>query len=78
MKAQTRQRSQKLPEHRKELRAALGRGGYGVEEGNSGSVSFMVRSLEPHKYLQLAGIKRQSWTCDREESVLPPSPRIDN
>ena len=67
MKAQTRQRSQKIPEHRKELRAALGRGGFGVEEGNSGSVSFMVRSLEPHKYLQLAGIKRQLWTCDREE-----------
>lgn len=53
MKAQTRQqRSQKIPEHREELRAALGRGGYGVEKGNSGSVSFMVRFLEPHKYLQ--------------------------
>lgn len=53
MKAQTRQqRSQKIPEHWEELRAALGRGGDGAEKGNSGSVSFMVRFLEPHKYLQ--------------------------
>lgn len=52
MKAQARQRSQKIPEHQEELRAALGRGGCRVEERNSGSVSLVVRSLEPHKYLQ--------------------------
>lgn len=41
----------------------LGWGGRGAEEGSSVSNSFVVISLEPHRYLHLTGIKRWLWTC---------------
>ena len=31
------------------------------------SISFVVISLEPHRYLHLTGIKRWLWTCEREK-----------